>query len=603
MLQINIGISGEMMKVTLYGGVGEIGGNKIFVEDDEGYRISLDFGRRMGYFNEFYDEFLQPRSKSGIRDFLKLGILPEIDGIYRDFFVDTFSDFPMEEALDEEEINLAKNYWSSDLKSYNDYKVENRKPFLDAVFLSHAHFDHIEDISYLSPVIPVYCSEETKLLAEVVTDVGMSGVDYEFYEYYDYEIDLKGENYRTLFPGSPEINKKKYDETHLKKLDALDIEFTQRKRRPKERPYRTIDYGDDLLIGDMQITIIETDHSVPGSAAFLIEGDKNILYTGDIRFHGDEEKTLEHFIDQIDTEIDILIMEGTRIDSERTLTEGDVEEDLTKKFSEVNGLIFVDFPWKDLQRFMTVLSASRANDRTLVIDPRAAYLLYRFHLEYPSKYPDPRELDDVVVYKRRKKSMLYSESDYKKTDAGYLDDWGRRRAKSDEDILSLKDRVKDGTADELEKEAWKLAVAHIENGIPAYKIRGSPEDHVLMMNFWRMNELFDLSDKGHDLSGSHYIKCMCEPFNEEMQIDEKKLIKWLDHFKVGYDATIDEDGNKVLERSHVSGHASKPELIEMVKKIDPEIIIPVHTEHPEIFPKIFDDQEVILPEYGVHIDF
>ncbi len=590
------------MKVTLYGGVGEIGGNKIFVEDEEGNRISLDFGRRMGYFNEYYDEFLQPRSKSGIRDFLKLGILPEIDGIYRDFFVDTFSDFPSEDALDKEEIEKAEDYWHTDLQGYREYMDENKKPFLDAVLLSHAHFDHIQDISYLSPEIPIYCSEETKLLAKVVTDVGMSGTDYEFYEYYDYEVSLKGENYRTLFPGSPEINKKKHDDTPLKKLDAVDIEFTQRKKRAKERPYRAMDHGDDNPIGGMNITIIETDHSVPGSVAFLIESDKNILYTGDIRFHGDEEKTLEDLLDQIDTDIDLMIMEGTRIDSEKTLTERDVEKDLKEKFSDIRKLIFVDFPWKDLQRFKTVLAASRANNRTLVIDPRTAYMLYRFHLEYPSKYPDPRELDDVVVYKRRKKSMLYSKSDYKKTDAGYLDDWGRRRAKADEDILSVKGRVEDGTADKAEIKAWNLAVDHIENGIPAYKIRGSPGDYVLMMNFWRMNELFDLSEKDHDLSGSHYIKCMCEPFNEEMQIDENKLIKWLDHFNVGYDAEVDEEGNKVLERSHVSGHASKPELVEMVEKIDPDTIIPVHTEHPAIFKEIFKKIEVILPEYGTPIE-
>ncbi len=576
--------------MTVYGGANEIGGNKILVESEE-TRLMLDFGRRMGYFNEFFDEFLQPRSKSGIRDFVKLGILPELDGIYRDFYVKAFSNFPMENALDEDTIHRAEDYWNSRLKSYNEYTENNDKPYLDAVFVSHAHFDHIQDISYLSPKIPVYCTEETKLLAKVVTDVSKSGSDHEFFEYYDYEIGLKGENFRTLFPGSPEVNRKKYESTLLKKHDFLDIEFTLRKDRARDRDYIAMKSGEELRLGNIKITSLETDHSVPGSCAFILDEEKSILYTGDIRFHGDEKKTLEHFLKQIDTKIDIMIIEGTRVDSERMVTEKDVENELKKNFKKIERLIFVDFPWKDLQRFNTVLKAAKENGRTLVVDPRLAYMLFRFHLKYPSKYPDIRDLDNVVVYKRRQDSMLYSESDYKKIDAGYLPDWGRNSAKSDENILRIKDKIDQGKATQEEERAWALAVDHIENGISAFEIRDSPEKYVLMINFWRMNELFDLCDDEIDLSGSHYVKCMCEPFNEEMQVNESKLINWLDHFKIGYDFKVDNDGNKLIKRSHVSGHASRPELKEMIVRLKPKILIPVHTLNPQEFVKIASEIE------------
>ncbi len=598
-----------MISVTVYGGANEIGGNKILVESED-TRVMLDFGRRMGYFNEFFDEFLQPRSKSGIRDYVKLGVLPELDGIYRDFFVNMFSEFPPERVLDEDEFPRAKDYWKCDLKSYDEYTEKEGKPYLDAVFVSHAHFDHIQDISYLSPKIPVYCTEETKLLAKVVTDVSKGGSDHEFFEYGDYEIALKGENYRTLFPGSPEVNKKKYDDTPLKKHDHLDIRFTQRKDIAEERDYMPMRYGEELRLGDIRIKTIKTDHSVPGSCAFVLKEEKNILYTGDIRFHGDEDKTLEHFINQIDSKIDVLIIEGTRIDSERRVTEKDVKDELTMKFQDIEKLIFVDFPWKDLQRFNTVLKASKENGRILVVDPRLAYMLFRFHLKYPSKYPDPRQLDNVAVYKRRQNSMLYSMSDYKKIDAGYLHDWGRNSAKSDENILRIKDKIDQGTATQEEELAWSLAVDHIENGVPAFEIKDSPEKYVLMINFWRMNELFDLSGGNGDLKGSHYVKCMCEPFNEEMQVDENKLINWLDRFKIGYDFTVNEDGNKILERSHVSGHASRPELKEMVKRLLPGVIIPIHTTNPREFVNIASEiesetghsTEVIIPEEGVRYD-
>ncbi len=595
-----------MVNVTIYGGVDEIGGNKIIVEDDEEHRICLDFGRRMGYFNRFYDEFLQPRSKAGIRDLIKLGVLPRLDGIYRDFFVNMFHDISPEEVLEEEVIDNASDYWNPGVEGYDGYIEKNDEPFLDAVFVSHAHMDHIQDISYLSPKIPVYCSEKTKLLAQVVTDVGKGGCEYEFYEYDEYEVSLKSDHYKTLFPDSPQIGKKKFDDNPLQEHDHLSIKMTQRKDRSRTRDYRTSKDGETVDIGNMKITSIETDHSVPGSNAFIIEADKNLLYTGDIRFHGDEDKTLEHFLDRIDREIDILLIEGTRVDSRRMLTEKDVEEELTKKFSEVEKLIFVDLPWKDLTRVNTVLRASEANDRTFLIDPRTAYTLFRFHLDHPDEYPDPRELENVAVYKRRQKSMLYSPSDDKKTDAGYLEFWGRNMAKKDENLVRIKERVEQGSATDDEELAWELAVDHIMNGVPAYKIRKSPEDYVLMINFWRMNELFDLGN----LEGSYYIKCMCEPFNDEMQIDENKLIGWLDHFHIGYGSTTDEDGNKMIERSHVSGHASRPELKEMVKGLKPKVVIPIHTQNPKEFEKIADEirqetghgTEVILPKKGVRYE-
>ena len=55
------------MKITCFGGVGEIGGNKILVEND-GTRIFLDFGQRMGYENAFFSEFLNPRTNTSLKD-------------------------------------------------------------------------------------------------------------------------------------------------------------------------------------------------------------------------------------------------------------------------------------------------------------------------------------------------------------------------------------------------------------------------------------------------------------------------------------------------------------------------------------------------------
>jgi mRNA degradation ribonuclease J1/J2 len=39
-------------------------------------------------------------------------------------------------------------------------------------------------------------------------------------------------------------------------------------------------------------------------------------------------------------------------------------------------------------------------------------------------------------------------------------------------------------------------------------------------------------------------------------------------------------------QSHCSGHARRKDLTETISIINPEILFPIHTEHPELFQKI-----------------
>jgi ribonuclease J len=48
-----------MVKLTFYGGVIEIGGNKILLED-KGTKIFLDFGQFFTFGSEFFTYLLQP---------------------------------------------------------------------------------------------------------------------------------------------------------------------------------------------------------------------------------------------------------------------------------------------------------------------------------------------------------------------------------------------------------------------------------------------------------------------------------------------------------------------------------------------------------------
>ena len=116
-----------------------------------------------------------------------------------------------------------------------------------------------------------------------------------------------------------------------------------------------------------------------------------------------------------------------------------------------------------------------------------------------------------------------------------------------------------------------------------------------MFSYWDANELFDLIplDSNHK---TRYISASTEPFSEEMEIDETKMVHWLDFFNIAYDYEM-KSKEKIFVRRHVSGHASKSELYELIEKIAPLKIIPIHTMEPNSFIEMMG-QKVTLPNYA-----
>ena len=64
-----------MVTITIYGAAGEIGGNKILLEDRD-TRVLLDFGASFRARGLYYEEFLTPRAPLGLLDSLVMGLLP-----------------------------------------------------------------------------------------------------------------------------------------------------------------------------------------------------------------------------------------------------------------------------------------------------------------------------------------------------------------------------------------------------------------------------------------------------------------------------------------------------------------------------------------------
>lgn len=539
-----------MVRIVPYGGVGEIGGNKLLVEDG-GTRVFLDFGMNFGDHGAYFSEFLQPRTQTALRDLMALDILPAIDGIYRhDACVHPGWEDHVPKGDRVEEL------WEAPVRSYQQLLDAEGEPWLDAVVVSHAHADHYGHVGYLDRRVEIHCTETTAAMMEAIEEVSRSrGFEGEIVHGRTKEPGTRSDG--ATFPGAPYLD--------------TDDEWM--------RPVETHASGETFRVGDLEITLIGVDHSVPGSASVLVEaGDgTRIYYTGDIRFHGTYDAVTEALHEAVtDLRPDAMLCEGTRITREEPDSEASVLEDLTATFEATDGLAMTDFGWKDTTRFATVMEAARSAGRELVIDHKLAYVLEALS-GIRDDHRSPRDLDDVSVYLPRSRSMLYSPDDYNrdKTKAGYLDDW---------------------SGDPTEQPG---ALAHLREGTRAADVRRDPEAYVVKLSQWAMTELVDLAPP----PGSSFVRCACEPFSDEMAIDLERQGNWLKRFGIPVRETATPEGGRTVEipeATHASGHASGPDLTAFVERVDPETIVPIHTEDEAAFHDRFSD--VVSPTVGEPIE-
>ncbi|MEM2109414.1 MAG: MBL fold metallo-hydrolase [Candidatus Odinarchaeota archaeon] len=445
-----------MIKLTFYGGVGEIGGNKILLEHKES-RIFLDFGQSFTCGENYFIGWLQPRNVSGCKDYFEFNLLPKIKGVY-----------------------------SKDMLNGTD--LEYCPPSVDAVLLSHAHFDHVNHIKFIDPAIPVYCGHGAKTFIEVEEDTSPSA-------YYG------------------------------------------------EHEYRVFKSGDKLTVSDnIEVEPIHVDHSIPGAYGFLIHtSDGTLVYTGDIRRHGPMQNMTDEFIQRAGEDKPVaLISEGTRVapDERRQLyTENQVLEIGVRLVEKSDKLVVATSYSRDIDRFRTLYEIAVRNSRSLVISTKTAYLFSK--VKEKLKIPDPLQDKNILVYYKKKSSGSYDEKDYYKWERQFMN--------------------KMVTAEEISKKQ---------------------KNYLLHLTFYSFTELIDIKP----IPGSLFIHSMSEPFSEE-DVEAEVMANWVEHFKLKF------------YQLHSSGHASKNDITQIIKEIKPGKIIPVHTEHPELFEKTLN-QPVIKPEIG-----
>lgn len=470
-----------MVNLTFFGGVNEIGGNKILLED-KGTKIFLDFGMSFTQAGKFFSEFLQPRKCAGIGDFLEFGLLPDLKGLYR-----------------------------------RDYlKHMRRKPEdtdYQGVLLSHAHADHASFIHHLREDIPIYCSEETYAILKALNDTASSSFT---------DLTELTKCFETYTNTKGEISKKT-TKTHP------DIVVP--------RDFKIVTFNKKFNIDSIEINPFNVDHSLPGATSYIIHTSSGtVVYTGDFRFHGRrEEKTIEFMKVCEQEKPDVLIIEGTRINSESSSKETDVENEASTLTTKSKGLTICNWPVRDTDRMTSFLNAATRTEKKLTISLKQAYLIEQLNKCQNSLVPK-LDNDTLELYAMRK-------------------DWGVIGTDCNDRLIKA------------DYDRWERA--YLDEALCYRDVKDDQKKYMFFCNNFDLKELIDIKPT----EGSVYIKSVCEPVDPEMEFDWQRIENWINHFKLD------------LNTTHVSGHASGPQLKDFLQRVNPKMVIPVHTQHAEIYDK------------------
>jgi ribonuclease J len=339
-----------MVSLTFYGGVKEIGGNKILL-DDHGTKIFLDFGMSFSRRGKYFEEFLNPRTANGIGDFLEMGLLPDIPGIYR-----------------------------TDLLEHYGKKPE--EPVVSGIVLSHAHADHANYISFLHKNIPIYCGETCKRIMDAVAEQSTRDLENEVIDFRIRPL------YRSRYKIPPVIRKFHTFVTGKKfKIDSIEV-VPIHVDHSVPGAYAFIIYtseGPLIYTGDLRMHGLHAD------------------MTDDFAAAAQQAKPI------------VMITEGTRIDKKKTNeSEKKIYDDSKQKIRQRNTLSIVDFNFKDIDRFTTFYKMAKDLGKILVINFKHACFLEQYGHDKKLKVPSIND-PNLALLKPKRLTGTYIDEDYTDT--------------------------------------------------------------------------------------------------------------------------------------------------------------------------------------------
>ncbi len=407
---------------------------------------------------------------------------------------------------------------------------------IEAALFTHPHFDHTGMGGFLREDIPFYASPACALTAKASQDI-RSDLSHELV----YARPRFSDGFVVKQPKKKEEGEKLArfrpwrlfcQETGTGFRGFWQV-FHLSERTAKPEFLLPEPVGSEFRVGPFGVRAFPVDHSAPGATAFAIQTSAGwIVYTGDLRKHGYGMEKTARFLEAASAlrPLRALLIEGTNAGKDPGPSETMVAERLMSVVRKAEGrLVNAEFPLRHPERLITFSEVARDSGRKMVLLPGEFYTGYALSLE----------LSDLVSVIEG--ALIYDEP---KTKVWGFEGWIRK---------NYPDRLVDATA-----------------------IGANPGEFLTSFRYWSINKLLDIPG----IAGGIHIYSTSEPHSEEQEWDLDRLRRWLDFFGIEMEGDPRADPNDPL---HASGHASGPELIDIIHALEPKEVIPVHTQNWQFF--------------------
>jgi ribonuclease J len=567
-----------LVKITCYGSVSEIGGNKVMLEDGD-LRLLFDFGKSFGRYNKYFDGvFTNERNVRGLLDVFLLGLVPPLRGLVREDLVPAFDPTRLQQTartpklssytLSPQDIEAFWNHWQADAAYYfPDLRRDDpERPTVDAILISHAHQDHIGDLVYVDLTIPCVSTRLTAFISKVLVDIGgRSGAPLANRVALSRQGMLTTDRGSTAYIGRPWLfvdaappSRTEADTEVLGSAGSFWASSPNTKELQLSR-FDELPAGGKL--SGRSIRHWPVDHSIPGSVGYAVETLAGwVAYSGDLRMHGKQGDLTRAFAQALaELKPVALLCEGTRLTEPNRTTEAHVHGNCLRQVKHAVGrLVIADFAPRNIERLLAFADIAEQTHRTLLLQPRDAYLLRAIHLAAPTEIPDIMQYPRVALF-----------PDPKATEGKKWERVTRTRYKNR--IVSLS------------------------------QIQHNLGDYILAFS---LSDLADLNDlqflTGGKLDGL-YIFSNSPAYDEEQQVDLDRLWYWTKHLGMELVGLQNHRGEWRPEPGyHASGHAGADDLVEFVRIVNPRQLIPIHTEVPDKWRELLvgTNIQVTQPTYA-----
>ncbi|MEM4389094.1 MAG: MBL fold metallo-hydrolase [Candidatus Micrarchaeia archaeon] len=321
-------------------------------------------------------------------------------------------------------------------------------------------------------------------------------------------------------------------------LDSMQQTMAGVELYSEENKLETFRTGKEIRVDSISLKPFHVDHSVPGAYGYIVTtSEGTIAYTGDLRMHGPRADMTGEFLQKAsESDVDALIIEGTRVQPEEKRKNHSeqvvLEESLRLARESKRFILAMRYP-RDIDRFRTFYTVAKTTGRQLVISTKTAHLLHTLQRDPQLRLPDPLSDPNLLIHDRRL----------------------------------------------LRPGLWEEPF--LQHAITSDFIRENQSKLIVELDFYALPELIDIRPVGGEC-----IHSMSEPFEEDplSQISDEVLDNWLNLF-----------GLK-KHQLHASGHASKSQIFEMIERIGPKKVFPIHTLNQGLFREA--NEKTVVVEKG-----